>query len=74
MRGVEIPKPGGGKRLLGIPIDRQTNTTEYQSTTNSDMGAEFHSWSYGFRPNRNAHQAVTQAQKFLEEGYTKVVE
>lgn len=75
VRKVEIPKPGGGKRMLGIPtvLDRLIQQSIYQRLSQI-WEPKFHECSYGFRPNRNAHQAVTKAQEYLNEGYTKVVE
>lgn len=75
VRKVEIPKPGGGKRMLGIPtvIDRliQQSISQWLSPKyESDFSAN----SYGFRPNRNAHQAVLKAQEYLNEGYLWIVE
>lgn len=75
VRRVEIPKPDGGVRLLGIPTvtDRliqqaiaQTLTKVYDPT--------FSEFSYGFRPNRSAHDAVRQAKSYIEEGYRWVVD
>ena len=75
VRRVEIPKPDGGVRLLGIPTvtDRliqqaisQILTKVYDST--------FSEFSYGFRPNRSAHDAVRQAKSYIEEGYRWVVD
>jgi group II intron reverse transcriptase/maturase len=75
VRKVEIPKLGGGKRMLGIPtvLDRLIQQSICQSLTQI-WEPEFHECSYGFRPNRNAHQGVTKAQEYLNEGYIKVVE
>lgn len=75
VKKVEIPKPGGGKRMLGIPtvIDRLLQQSISQRLT-AIWEPLFHANSYGFRPNRNAHQAVLQAQEYLNEGYTFVVE
>jgi group II intron reverse transcriptase/maturase len=75
VRRVEIPKPGGGVRMLGIPtvIDRMIQQATAQvlqpifETTFSDS-------SYGFRPKRNAQQAVKRAKEYYEEGYTQVVD
>jgi RNA-directed DNA polymerase len=75
VKKVEIPKPQGGVRMLGIPtvIDRLL-----QQAIGSWLGQFyepfFSVFSYGFRPNRNAHQAVLQAQTFLNEGKTHVIE
>lgn len=71
----EIPKPDGGKRMLGIPtvIDRMLQQAISQRLCQVyELG--FSEYSYGFRPQRNAHQAVQQAQKFLDEGNTFIVE
>lgn len=75
VRKVEIEKPGGGTRMLGIPtvIDRllQQGIAQWLSPKYEE---EFSHYSYGFREGRNAHQAVLQAQINLNEGYEWVVE
>lgn len=75
VRKVEIPKPGGGTRMLGIPtvLDRliQQAISQWLSPKYEE---QFSSNSYGFRPNRNAHQAVMQAQSYLNGGKTWVIE
>jgi RNA-directed DNA polymerase len=75
VRMVEIPKPQGGTRMLGIPTvkDRLIQQAISQWMTGL-WDKDFHANSYGFRPNKNAHQAVIQAQAYLNEGETKVVE
>ena len=75
VRKVEIPKPQGGKRMLGIPtvLDRLLQQAISQWLTPMYEG-QFSESSYGFRPNRNAHQAVMQAQRYLNEGKVWVVE
>ena len=75
VRKVEIPKPKGGTRMLGIPtvLDRMVQQAITQWLTPLyDPG--FSNRSYGFRPNRNAHHAVLQAQTFINEGKRWIVE
>jgi len=75
VRKVEIPKAGGGVRMLGIPtvIDRLLQQAISQWLIPKYEG-DFSRYSYGFRSGRNAHQAVFQAQVNLNEGHTWVVE
>jgi RNA-directed DNA polymerase len=72
---VEIPKPQGGVRMLGIPtvIDRllQQAISQWLSQFYEPI---FSTFSYGFRPKKNARQAVLQAQIFLNEGKEYVIE
>lgn len=75
VKKVEIPKPQGGVRMLGIPtvIDRLLQQAISQWLAQF-YEPNFSKFSYGFRPKRNAHQAVMQAQSFLNEGKTRVIE
>lgn len=75
VKRVEIPKPGGGIRQLGIPtvLDRFIQQAIMQELQRL-WDAAFSNASYGFRPRRSAHQAVTQAQKYLKQGYRWVVD
>ncbi len=75
VRRVEIPKPDGGVRQLGIPtvLDRLIQQAIAQVLTPM-FEAVFSSHSYGFRPGRSAHQAVQQAQAYIQEGYNWVVD
>lgn len=75
VRRVKIPKPGGGVRKLGIPtvLDRFIQQALLQ-VLQRDWDRTFSEHSYGFRPNRSAHQAVAQAQKYLNAGYSWVVD
>ena len=63
---VEIPKPDGGKRKLGIPtvLDRLIQQAISQ-VMQSEWETDFHDNSYGFRPKRNAHQAIRYAQSTI---------
>jgi RNA-directed DNA polymerase len=75
VKRVEIPKPDGGVRKLGIPtaVDRviQQATLLVLSPLWDDTFSEN---SFGFRPFRSAHDAVAQVQSYLVEGYTWVVD
>lgn len=75
VRRVEIPKPGGGVRKLGIPsvLDRLIQQAVLQ-VLQKRWDPSFSKHSYGFRPGRSAHQAVAQAQQYVREGYTVVVD
>jgi len=73
--GVEIPKENGKKRLLGIPtvVDRLLQQAVHQIISPM-FEIEFTEYSYGFRPNRNAHQAIQQAHKNIHDGYDHIVD
>ena len=75
VRRVEIPKPDGGKRLLGVPtvIDRMVQQAVVQ-ILQPIFEQTFSDNSFGFRPKRSAQQAVQRAKKYYEEGYTQVVD
>lgn len=75
VKRVEIPKSGGGKRKLGVPtvLDRLIQQAIYQ-VLSPLFESGFSESSYGFRPGRNAHQAVWQARSYQEEGKRWVVD
>jgi len=75
VRRVKIPKPAGGTRNLGIPtvIDRVIQQAVLQRLQPL-WDPTFSEHSYGFRPGRSAHQAVTKAQAYVIEGYRFVVD
>ena len=75
VRRVEIPKPDGGVRLLGIPsvLDRFLQQAVAQALTPL-FEPLFSPHSYGFRPGRSAHQAIQQAQAYVQAGYEWVVD
>jgi len=75
VRKVEIPKPQGGTRMLGIPtvLDRLLWQAIHQWLSPL-YEPEFSSNSYGFREGRSAHQAVLQAQQYLGEGKEWIIE
>jgi RNA-directed DNA polymerase len=70
VRRVEIPKPDGGVRKLGIPtvLDRFIQQAVMQ-VLQRRWDRTFSDRSYGFRPGRSAHQAVAQAQQYIADGY-----
>jgi RNA-directed DNA polymerase len=72
---VKIPKPAGGERPLGIPtvLDRFIQQAVLQVLQRS-WDQTFSEQSYGFRPGRSAHQAVSQAQAYIAQGYGYVVD
>jgi len=75
VRRVEIPKPNGGTRILGIPSvkDRfiQQAITQIIAPCFEEVFSEY---SFGFRPERSCHDALKQAKSFIEEGYEWVVD
>ena len=73
--GVEIPKSNGKMRLLGIPtvVDRMLQQAVSQVIA-VKFETEFKESSFGFRPNRNAQQAVMLAQQYINEGYQHIVD
>ena len=75
VRRVDIPKPQGGTRTLGIPTltDRMIQQALHQ-VLSPIFEADFSESSYGFRPGRNAHQAVKAAKQYVAEGRRIVVD
>jgi RNA-directed DNA polymerase len=75
VRKVEIPKPGGGTRMLGIPtvLDRLIQQAVYQELGRL-FEPGFSASSYGFRPGRSAHQAVAAAREHVAQGRRWVVD
>jgi group II intron reverse transcriptase/maturase len=73
--GVTIPKSNGKTRLLGIPTvtDRWLQQAVAQTITPL-FEFEFKDHSYGFRPNKNAHQCIQQSQQYINEGYKHIVD
>ena len=75
VRGVEIPKPGGGVRQLGIPtvVDRLVQQAILQ-VLEPILDPTFSDSSYGFRAGKSAHQALQQASEYVAEGRCIVVD
>ena len=75
VRRVEIPKPSGGVRLLGIPTvtDRFIQQAIAQVLT-PIFDPTFSEKSFGFRPNRSAHDAVRRAKGYIKEGFRWVID
>ena len=75
VKRVEIPKPDGGVRQLGIPtvLDRFIQQAVMQ-VLQGRWDRTFSKYSYGFRPGRSAHQAIAKAQQYIAAGYGWVVD
>ena len=75
VRRVEIPKPDGGVRNLGVPtvVDRIIEQAIVQRLT-PIVEPHFSEYSYGFRPNRRAQQAILKLLEYFNDGYTYVVD
>ena len=75
VKRVNLPKPDGGVRKLGVPcvVDRLIQQALLQ-VLQPRWDPTFSEHSYGFRPGRSAHQAVAQAQRYVAEGYSFVVD
>jgi group II intron reverse transcriptase/maturase len=73
--GVEIPKSNGKVRLLGVPtvVDRMLQQAVGQVLANR-FEMDFEDYSYGFRPNKNAQQAVLKALEYINSGYQDIVD
>src|SRR6202158_1305286 len=75
VKRVEIPKPDGGMRQLGIPkgLDRLIQQAVMQ-VLQGRWDPTFSQYSYGFRPRRSAHHAVAQAQQYIAQGHGWVID
>jgi RNA-directed DNA polymerase len=75
VKRVEIPKPDGGVRKLGIPtvLDRFLQQAVMQ-VLQQRWDPEFSDHSYGFRPGKSAHQAIAKAQQYIAAGCSWVVD
>ena len=75
VKRVEIPKPSGGTRNLGVPTvtDRLVQQMLLQ-VLQKRLDPGFSDHSYGFRPGRSAHQAIERAQGYIQEGHHWVVD
>jgi len=75
VKRVEIPKPDGGIRKLGVPtvLDRLIQQAVMQ-VLQRYWDNSFSEHSYGFRPGRSAHQAIRAAQEYIKQGYDWVVD
>ncbi len=73
--GIEIDKLSGGKRLLGIPtvIDR-TIQQAIQQVLSAMYDRNFSAYSYGFRPNKGAQQAISQGLIYINSGYQDIID
>ena len=75
VKGVEIDKPKGGKRLLGVPtvVDRLIQQA-VQQVLDKEFDPKFSKFSYGFRKGKSAHQAIRQALGYANTGSRYVVD
>lgn len=73
--GVEIPKSNGKTRRLGIPtvVDRWLQQAVSQ-VLSSKFELKFEEHSYGFRPNKNVHKAISQSLKYINDGFQDIVD